>query len=53
MGSMEGKSDLKEKLKANLREMFQFENADLDFGIYRIMNYRREVIEKFIAKDLI
>jgi len=53
MGSMEGKSDLKEKLKANLREMFQFENADLDFGIYRIMNYRREEIERFIEKDLI
>jgi hypothetical protein len=26
--------------------------ADLDFGIYRIMNYKRDVIEKFIIQDL-
>ena len=32
--------------------MFQFDCADLDFGIYRIMNYKRDVIENFIAQDL-
>ena len=26
---------------------------DLDFGIYRIMNHKRKVIEKFISEDLI
>ena len=26
------------KLKTILREMFQLDQADLDFGIYRIMN---------------
>lgn len=35
-----------------LRELFQFDCADLDFGIYRIMNYKRDVIEKFITQDL-
>ena len=46
-------NELKEKLKAKLREIFQFENEDLDFGIYRIMNYKRKEIEKFIEKELI
>ena len=35
-----------------LRELFQFDYADLDFGIYRIMNRKREVIERFITDDL-
>jgi len=41
-----------EKFQALLRELFQFECADLDFGIYRIMNYKRDVLEKFISEDL-
>ena len=45
--------NLKEKLKSKLREIFQFENEDLDFGIYRIMNYKRKEIEKFIEEELI
>ncbi|MGH2620255.1 MAG: DNA methyltransferase, partial [Anaerolineales bacterium] len=32
--------------------MFQFDCADLDFGIYRIMNHKREVIERFVTQDL-
>lgn len=43
----------KEKLQKLLRELFQFNSADLDFGIYRIMNFKRDAIEKFIEKDLI
>ena len=43
----------KEKLQELLRELFQFGSADLDFGIYRIMNFRREAIERFIKEDLI
>ncbi|MFQ5792492.1 MAG: site-specific DNA-methyltransferase, partial [Acidobacteriota bacterium] len=35
-----------------LRELFQFDCADLDFGIYRIMNHKRDVIERFITNDL-
>jgi len=41
-----------EKFQDLLRELFQFDCADLDFGIYRIMNYRRDVIERFITQDL-
>ena len=32
--------------------LFQFDSADLDFGIYRIMNYKRAQIRKFINNDL-
>ena len=41
-----------ERFQDLLRELFQFDCADLDFGIYRIMNHKRDVIEKFITKDL-
>ncbi len=44
---------LKEELKKKLKEIFQFENEDLDFGIYRIMNYKRKEIDEFIEKELI
>jgi len=40
------------KFQELLKELFQFDAADLDFGIYRIMNYKRGVIERFIQKDL-
>ncbi len=45
--------DVREKVKSLLRELFQFDNQDLDFGIYRIMNFKRKEIEKFIEQDLI
>ena len=49
--------DTMEKYKKNLqnllKKLFQFDSADLDFGIYRIMNQKRDAIEKFIEKDLI
>lgn len=41
-----------EKFQTLLRTLFQFDCADLDFGIYRIMNYKRDVIEKYISTDL-
>lgn len=41
-----------ERFQDLLRELFQFDSADLDFGIYRIMNYKRDVIERFISSDL-
>jgi adenine-specific DNA-methyltransferase len=46
-------SDNLNKFKAILREMFQFDQADLDFGIYRIMNSKRDEIEQFLDKDLL
>ncbi len=45
--------DYKKKLKSLLRRLFQFESSDLDFGIYRIMNYKRGEIDNFIEKDLV
>ena len=45
--------DVREKVKGLLKELFQFENQDLDFGIYRIMNFKRKEIERFIEEDLI
>jgi adenine-specific DNA-methyltransferase len=42
----------REKFQQLLRELFQFDCADLDFGIYRIMNHKRDVVEKFITQDL-
>ena len=40
------------KFQALLRELFQFDCADLDFGIYRIMNHKRDAVEKFINQKL-
>ena len=42
-----------EKFQRLLRELFQFDCADLDFGIYRILNHKREAIEKFVSQELI
>lgn len=42
-----------EKLIRVLKEIFQLDQADLDFGIYRIMNQKRDEIEKFLTKDLL
>jgi adenine-specific DNA-methyltransferase len=40
------------KFQKLLRELFEFDCADLDFGIYRIINHKRAAIERFITKDL-
>jgi hypothetical protein len=41
------------KLRGLLKELFQIESAaDLDFGIYRIMNQKRAEIERFIEEGL-
>jgi len=42
-----------EKFQDLLKKLFQFEASDLDFGIYRILNYKRDAIEKFIQEDLV
>lgn len=42
-----------QKLKKMLSEMFQMDQADLDFGIYRIMNQKRSEIEQFLDNDLL
>ena len=40
------------KFQGLLRELFQFDQADLDFGIYRIMNHKRDAVEQFITDQL-
>ncbi len=40
------------KLTLLLKELFQFENNDLDFGIYRIINIKRKEISEFIDTEL-
>lgn len=42
-----------ERLKLLLREMFQLDRGDLDFGLYRIMNLKSEEIVKFLENDLL
>ena len=34
-------SEYRQKLQTLLRELFQFDSADLDFGIYAVMNHKR------------
>lgn len=46
-------SESYQKLISILKEMFQLDQSDLDFGIYRIMNYKRNEIEKFLNEDLL
>src|SRR5438067_55278 len=41
-----------EKLKAKLRELFELDKADLDFGIYRVLRQRHEEIAEFLDKHL-
>lgn len=41
------------KTKKLLAELFQIDRADLDFGIYRIMNARQDEITRFLDKDLL
>ncbi len=42
-----------ERFQRLLRDLFKFDAADLDFGIYRILNLRRQVIDDFIEKRLV
>lgn len=45
-------SDNYEQLKRKLEEIFQMDQADLDFGIYRIMNSKREEINRYLDEQL-
>ena len=42
-----------ERLRRLLAELFMFDQADLDFGIYRVMNVRRDEIRRFLDDDLL
>ncbi len=40
------------KLQDLLQKLFRADAADVDFGIYRIINYRRDQIQAFIDEEL-
>ena len=40
------------RLQALLRELFQYDYADLDFGIYRLLRLKRGEVEAFLTEQL-
>ena len=48
-----GSKEKFDRLKTLLREMFQLDRGDLDFGLYRIMNLKTAEIETFLDNDLL
>ena len=42
-----------DRLKTLLREMFQLDRGDLDFGLYRIMNLKSAEVVRFLDNDLL
>ena len=40
------------RMQQLLRDLFQFDCQDLDFGIYRVLNLKRRQIEEFIDDGL-
>ena len=42
-----------DKFKHLLAELFMFDQADLDFGIYRIMNAKRDEVSRFLDSDML
>ena len=40
-------------LKDKLRELFQLDRGDLDFGLYRIMAHKREEVDDFLESRLL
>ena len=48
-----GAADKLDRLRALLREMFQLDRGDLDFGLYRIMNLKSAEVGSFLDNDLL
>ena len=44
---------LREKLLSKLKELFQLDQPDLDFGFYRIMHAKSQQVTEFIERDLL
>lgn len=42
-----------DQLKAFLNQLFQFDSQDLDFGVYKILHYKRKEIANFIDQLLV
>lgn len=48
-----GTTEASGRLRVVLRQMFQLDREDLDFGLYRIMNLKRAEVEGFLGEDLL
>ena len=46
-------SQRNEKLKTLLKELFQLDQPDLDFGLYRVMHAKSAEVSQFLDKDLL
>ena len=44
---------LRSRLLTKLRELFQLDQPDLDFGFYRIMHAKAQQVSEFIDEDLL
>lgn len=42
-----------QKLKTLLQELFQLDQPDLDFGLYRVMHAKSAEVSQFLDKDLL
>lgn len=42
-----------EQLKGFLNQLFQFDSQDLDFGVYKILHYKRKEISNFVDQLLV
>ena len=42
-----------EKLKTLLKELFQLDQPDLDFGLYRVLHAKSAEVSQFLDKDLL
>jgi len=42
-----------DQLKSFLNELFQFDSQDLDFGVYKILHYKRKEIRSFVDNLLV
>jgi adenine-specific DNA-methyltransferase len=45
-------TEIQAKLNTELKNLFQFDQSDLDFGVYRIMAMKRAEIENFLSESL-
>jgi adenine-specific DNA-methyltransferase len=48
----ENTQDTFQQFRRKLDELFQMDRAELDFGIYRIMNIKRREISRYLEEDL-
>lgn len=50
---MPTKQEYRERLVEKLKELFQLDQPDLDFGFYRIMHSKAEQVTQFLERDLL